>query len=63
MEKNIRQCKVCGNMKDHILEKKFASNEKKFIDSTGKQWNGKTCPDCHRNRVKIDKRNNYAIKK
>lgn len=46
-----KQCKVCSEIKYRIQMGKFASGkDKRWVDDTGKQWNGFVCPDCQRKR-------------
>lgn len=46
-------CKICKQIKARILAGKFDDEKnKKWVDSTGKLFNGKVCPDCHRDNVK-----------
>ena len=46
-EKNLRKCKVCGEMKSRILDGKFDDKNKRWKDETGKLWNGNICPVDH----------------
>lgn len=57
-EKNNKQCKVCGLIKERILVGKFGEQKrnKKWSDSTGKLWNGHVCPDCHKAKAKENMR-------
>lgn len=52
VEKNIKQCKVCGQLKERILAGKFDTKNKKWTNEQGKLWNGHTCPECHKNKTK-----------
>jgi hypothetical protein len=53
-ESNLRKCKDCGELKNRIQDGKFSSGrDKRWLDETGKQWNGSVCPNCQRNRVKL----------
>lgn len=51
-EVDIRACKKCGQLKERIFVGKFDLKNKKYTDSTGALWNGRLCPDCHRERLK-----------
>lgn len=44
---DIRTCKVCGKDKKRIYAGKYNYKDKKWVDETGKQWMGRTCPDCN----------------
>ena len=49
MEKDLRICKVCNNIKVRIQDGRYPDKRfKKFVDESGSQWNGSKCPDCHR---------------
>lgn len=51
-ERNKRQCKVCKEIKDRILQGKFNLKDKKWVDPEGGLWNGSVCPKCNRDRVR-----------
>lgn len=45
--KSLRQCKKCMEYKVKISSGKFPDGRNtRFEDATGRQWNGKICPDC-----------------
>ena len=46
-EVNLRKCKICGEMKQRILDGKFDDKNKRWKDETGKVWNGSICPRDH----------------
>lgn len=50
-EKNLTKCKDCGQLKYRILLGKFDEYNKKWSDESGKLWNGKRCPTCHRTKI------------
>lgn len=62
-------CKRCNELKTrnvkHIIDHNGisvpdyypGSKNKKYIDDNGKLWSGKSCPDCHRLRVKEGMKN------
>jgi DNA-directed RNA polymerase subunit M/transcription elongation factor TFIIS len=53
-EANRTICKVCRKIKMRIQSGKYPdSKDKKWVDESGVQWNGRTCPDCHRERMKF----------
>lgn len=60
-EKNIIQCKICKEFKERILLGKFDDKNKKWVDATGKLFNGKTCPACHKVKIKENMRKLRAI--
>lgn len=48
-ERNLRQCKVCKEIKLRILDGKYNDGRnKKWKDENGKLWNGNNCSDCHK---------------
>jgi ssDNA-binding Zn-finger/Zn-ribbon topoisomerase 1 len=50
---DIVQCKVCQQLKRRIVNGKRPNlSSKKYVDPFGKEWNGKTCPTCHREKQK-----------
>lgn len=53
MEINKTLCKVCNKIKDRIEAGKFNVKDKKWVDETGKTWNGRICGICNLERVKI----------
>lgn len=54
-EINQKKCKVCGELKHRIRFGQFPGNpaNKRWVDDTGKQWSGLTCPDCHRKQTLV----------
>lgn len=52
VESDVRACKTCGQLKQRIFIGKYDLKNKKFADESGSLWNGRNCPDCHRNRLK-----------
>jgi hypothetical protein len=59
---SIITCKQCGQSKKRINMGKYANGKDiRWCDETGKQFNGLTCPDCHKNKVKNKKRLKSAI--
>jgi ssDNA-binding Zn-finger/Zn-ribbon topoisomerase 1 len=51
-EVNIRTCKVCQLPKKRIYDGKYNFKDNRWIDETGKQWMGRTCPECNKQRAK-----------
>lgn len=51
-EKSTIMCKVCKLIKTRILVGKFDDKNKKWVNEDGKLFNGKTCPDCHKDKVR-----------
>lgn len=61
-EKNLTQCKVCSTLKLRVQDGKYENGKnKRWRDETGHLWMGKTCPDCHRNRMAETQRKKKAI--
>lgn len=58
---NTFKCKVCSNIKVRVQKGTFNNpKNKRFVDENDKQWSGKTCPECHRNRSAVNMRNARA---
>lgn len=53
-EQDTKMCKICNQMKKRILAGKFDYKNKKWVDETGKLWNGRICPSCQNNSAKIN---------
>lgn len=47
-----RACKVCGVTKNRIFDGKYNHKDKRYVDESGRYWNGSTCPSCNNNRIK-----------
>ena len=48
-------CKVCNESKNRIQFGTFGdSKNKRWVDETGKQWNGRVCPECQRKRSLVN---------
>ncbi len=63
-ETSVINCKSCGETKTRILAGKYASGkDKRWVDENGKQFCGFLCPDCKRNKVKLEKRLKDEVKK
>jgi len=55
---NTFKCKVCDCLKVRVQKGTFSSpRNKRYVDENDKQWSGKTCPECHRNRAAVNMRN------
>lgn len=44
-------CKVCSEKKVRVKIGKRKTGSI-FVDQVAREWNGKVCPDCNKNRVK-----------
>ncbi len=42
-----KKCKKCGIRKSRIAAGKFDLKNKKWVDESGKLWNGHVCPPCN----------------
>lgn len=52
-EVNLTKCKKCAEIKHRIQMGKFKNGrDKKWVDESGRQWVGHTCPSCNADRVK-----------
>jgi Zn finger protein HypA/HybF involved in hydrogenase expression len=49
-------CKDCGKpVKRYRHCKRPNGKDIRFVDETGKEWNGRRCPTCHADKVRRDK--------
>lgn len=53
MEKDNSNCKVCNQLKVRILVGRYDIKNKKYQDEHGKLWSGRTCPECHREKMRL----------
>lgn len=57
------KCKNCGTTQVRVLAGRYPNNDKRWVDAEGNEFNGHTCPPCHkekvRNRKQRKKRNGY----
>ena len=56
MEKEIDVSKCtgpCGKLRVRKHSGSFDGKNKRFVDDAGRLWNGRKCPDCHKNKVKV----------
>ena len=51
-ETDISKCKVCGKLEVRRFKGTFDGKNKKFVDAEDRLWNGRTCGNCHKNKVK-----------
>jgi ribosomal protein S18 len=51
-EVDSKECKVCTQVKQRIADKTYENGLRRYVDETGKMWNGRTCPTCHKEKVK-----------
>ena len=52
-DKDKRHCKRCSQLKDRKSVGKFPNlRNRKFVDETGKLWNGNVCGQCNSERMK-----------
>lgn len=52
-EQNQTLCKVCQSLKIKKVKGKYPGGKStRFVDENDKEWNGKTCPGCNKDRVK-----------
>ena len=58
-----QECKECKLEKPKIRFDKFPSKDPKWVDDSGKLWNGITCPDCHRAIKKKKAKSRRKLKK
>lgn len=51
-ELNKHICKKCNQVKDRVDDGRYPNGNKRYRDSNGELWSGKTCPSCTRDRLK-----------
>jgi hypothetical protein len=51
-EPEMRQCKVCNQLKVRVQDGQFNLKDKRWMDERGRLWNGRTCPGCNLERAK-----------
>ena len=50
---DISKCRKCEGLVVRKQDGYFPDGKnKRFVDANGKQWSGRTCPDCHGKRAK-----------
>lgn len=52
IEANLKRCKVCDQIKKRIQMGTYDGKNKKWVDESGKLWNGLMCPICHKGKAK-----------
>lgn len=52
VETSVIVCKICKQMKTRYQNGMFDIKSKRWVDEHGKLFNGKVCPECHKNKVK-----------
>lgn len=62
-EQNKSTCKSCLSIKDKVLAGKYPNGkDKKWTDISGSEWSGRVCPDCHRERNRIKRKESRHAK-
>lgn len=56
-ETSTIRCKNCGETKVRTLVGNYPNNDKRWVDENGLEFNGHTCPPCHKEKVKKRKQN------
>ncbi len=52
-ESDLSTCRgSCEKLKVRKHDGSFDGKNKRFVDADGKLWNGRICPDCHKDKVK-----------
>lgn len=64
-EYSVIKCKGCAKECKRYRAGKYSNGkDTRYVDEQGKEFNGHTCPHCHKNKVSQRKRlNNEIIKK
>lgn len=62
MEANLRLCKKCNKLKQRIEDGKFDNRNKRWKDESGLLWNGSTCGECNKERIKLAMRIKRNVK-
>lgn len=52
-ETNSAICKICQNLVTKITDFKYDEKNFRYVDDKGKFWNGKTCPACHKEAMRL----------
>lgn len=48
IEQNVRLCKKCLIKKPRISAGKYPDGRNsRWVDCSGREWSGRSCPDCH----------------
>jgi hypothetical protein len=62
VEWSIMQCKGCNQTKKRFMDGRFANQKDvRWRDEDGGMWNGRNCPQCHREKVAQRKRNKSRL--
>ena len=63
-EHSVIICKDCGVMKKRFHAGKYPNNKDiRWVDDTGRQFNGKSCAQCNLNRVNLNNRIKKEMKR
>lgn len=62
-ESNLRECKICKQLKQRIAAGKFDDKNKRYNDENGKAWMGNTCSSCHKEEIRKRMKAMRAIRK
>jgi Zn finger protein HypA/HybF involved in hydrogenase expression len=46
-------CKACSIEKIRVKAGKFNAKDIRWVDESGDLWNGRICPDCHRENTRV----------
>lgn len=50
---DVSTCRKCGGLEVRKQDGYFPDGKnKRFVDATNAQWNGRTCPSCQKKKVK-----------
>lgn len=52
-ERDMVTCRKCSEIKPRIKKGKYNETNHKYVDDNGRAWNGRSCPECNAERVKI----------
>jgi len=52
MKLDIRICKICNLEKERVTMGRYPKGSNRHVDRDGNFWNGKTCPQCNKERIK-----------
>jgi len=53
-EKQLKECKVCHEVKERIHDGKYPDEKNtRWVNQDGKQWSGRTCPECHVQKMNL----------
>ena len=59
-ESDLSTCRLCEKIKIRRFVGKFDDKNKKYVDETGLLWNGRKCPQCHKDHSRMNMKKKRA---